>query len=114
MKYILIFLVIFSVFSLTANKAIASNYMTGSELKKLCFSKFDTDYGRCFGFITGVADMLLVTKINNNKPCHRTSVRSQQLVDIVINYMNANPSLQRKPAREIISIALTNAFPCAN
>ena len=113
MRYILIVIVVFASLAISSlDVKAADNYMTGRDLQKFCTSKFNTDYGYCVGFVTGVADIALVSPIGGIKPCHKTSIKSQQLVDIVMNYIKNNPEIKRKPARFVILSALNNAFPC--
>jgi len=85
-----------------------SYYLTGKELLQMCGSNFNTDYGYCAGYVTGVADELL----GGNIACHRVTVKSQQLRDITVRYMEKHPESLKQPARRVTAAALAAAFPC--
>ena len=83
-------------------------YLTAQELLQMCGSSFNTDYGYCAGYVTGVADELL----GSASACHKTSVKSQQLRDITVRYIEKHPESLTRPARSVTAEALAAAFPC--
>lgn len=83
-------------------------YMTARELLQFCNSKFNSDYGYCAGYVTGIADELL----GGGKACHKVTVKSQQLRDITLRHIEKHPENLDRPARNIVQNALTAAFPC--
>lgn len=90
------------------NAAAQNHYMTARELLQLCHSSFNTDYGYCAGYVTGVADTLL----GGGTACHKISVKSQQLRDIAVRHMEKYPDSLDRPARNTVTEALAAAFPC--
>jgi len=99
-------------FCATPSAAAAKTYMTGQELRKMCSSRFNTDYGMCAGFVTGVADVLLQQKVDGIKACHMTSVKTQQLMTLVTKYIDRHPDMLSKSARYAVAKALENSFFC--
>lgn len=97
-----------ALFAAPENAAAQNHYMTARELLHLCNSNFNTDYGYCAGYVTGIADELL----DGGRACHRVTVRSQQLRDITLRYMEKHPESLDRPARSVTAAALAANFPC--
>ena len=95
-------------FSAPEKAQAESYYLTAQELLQMCGSSFNTDYGYCAGYVTGVADELLGSAAS----CHKVSVKSQQLRDITVRYMEKHPESLNRPARSVTAAALAGAFPC--
>ncbi len=112
--HIIITTFVVGLFCLASPAQAASNYVTGKELQKLCTSPFDTDYGYCAGFVTGVADVMLQQVVSGKKSCHKPSIKSQQLVDLVVSYMEHNPETKKHTARSIVAETLSRSFPCTS
>ena len=103
----------FGFLGMVSTQTLASpSYLTGAELKTQCSSKFDTDYGMCAGFVTAVADVLLTQQVDNIRACHKSTIRTQQLMGIVTTYINKHPDSAHAPARTVVAQALARAFPC--
>ncbi|MBV1929372.1 MAG: hypothetical protein KUG81_07675 [Gammaproteobacteria bacterium] len=59
-----------STLSGTVKASQDSYYMTGAELEKFCNSTYDTEYGYCAGFITAIADVMLVQNVEGLSLIH--------------------------------------------
>jgi len=105
------FLLIFA--SVQQSKAqYGGYYITGQDLHRVCNSEFDTDYGYCAGFITGVAEVMISQPVGQFRACNHGTVRSEQLINIVRKYMNNNPDTAAEDGRTIVAKSLSWAFPC--
>lgn len=87
--------------------------LTGTELLEFCNSKYDTDYGFCAGYISGIANAMLSAPVSGERACHHAPVRSEQLIDIYRNYAEVFPSNMRGSAAKTTAAAIARAFPCA-
>lgn len=87
-------------------------FISAQDLKTYCFSAYDTDFGYCAGYVTGVADLMHEHTIYGFETCNMQMVKSQQMVDIVKNFINKNPSEVKGNARYLVAQALSKAFPC--
>jgi len=109
---------VFAVFALlfltTATPAAAANSdgLTGLELLKLCNSTYDTDYGFCAGYISGIANALLAGPVAGESACNHQPVRSEQLIDIYRNYAEVFPDNMKGSAAKTAAAAIARAFPC--
>lgn len=86
--------------------------LSGAELRALCASSSNVDYGMCAGYVRAVADLMLAESVAGNKACAFGLVRPQQLLDIVRVYMDQTPTALETPARAAVAQALARAFPC--
>lgn len=92
--------------------AANSDGMTGTELLKLCNSTYDTDYGFCAGYISGIANALLAGPVAGETACNHQPVRSEQLIDIYRNYAEVFPGNMKGSAAKTAAAAVARAFPC--
>ncbi len=92
--------------------AANSDGMTGTELLKLCNSTYDTDYGFCAGYISGIANALLAGPVAGETACNHQPVRSEQLIDIYRNYAEVFPGNMEGSAAKTAAAAVARAFPC--
>lgn len=90
----------------------SKRYLTGMELHQYCSSKYDTDYGFCAGYVTGIADIMLTEPVAGYRACNHASVRAQQLIDIVNNFAPQNKALLRDSGKVLAAAAIARAFPC--
>lgn len=81
-------------------------------LYQLCTSSSDIDYGMCAGYVTALADLLMSESVAGYKACNFETVRTQEIMDIVRNYIAANQGMNSRPARIVAAAALAKAFPC--
>ncbi len=87
-------------------------YMTGQELYTLCTSNFNTDYGFCGGFITGVAEVMIHQNVGPYRSCNHGTVRSEQLISITKKFIEKNDDTMAQDGRTVVARALNRAFPC--
>jgi hypothetical protein len=92
---------------LVAGEAQADFY-EGNQLDEHCKSPT----GVCFGYVAGIADVLLQTRIRDWHACVPAEVTLVQAVDIVKQYLDRNPMKHRMPAAGLVAEALQQAFPC--
>lgn len=103
---------------LTAGPAqgqVAPNTSTGNELMAICDSpKDDPLWWLCGGHIVGFSqgfqlrDQIAATHLM----CMPDSATNQQIRDIAVIYIRANPQLRHEPSSSLIGWALVKAFPC--
>lgn len=89
-----------------------SEGLTGTELLALCNSTYDTDYGFCAGYISGIANALLAGPVAGETSCNHSPVRSEQLIDIYRNYAEVFPGNMKGSAAKTAAAAIARAFPC--
>lgn len=113
MFYLCLFCVFGTVVSASAQSPINAPYhFTGSDLNNLCHSHYDTDYGLCAGYVTGIADVMLQQDVYGASACGHRNVKSEQLIALVNRYLENNPKAHSIPARDVVSLTLARAFPC--
>ena len=92
----------------------ASHATTGNELHGYCQG---TSTPLCSGIVGGaihgfaLAELAHANKIKS-KLCLPSGVENQQLIDIVKNYLNANPSIRHQDAYLLILLAVIETYPC--
>lgn len=93
--------------------AVNSDGMTGHELLTMCNSRYDTDYGFCAGYVSGIANALLAGPVSGERACSHGPVRSQQLIDLYRSYAEIFPENLRGAAAKNVAVAIARGFPCA-
>lgn len=96
----------------TPAPAANSEGLTGTELLALCNSTYDTDYGFCAGYISGIANALLAGPVVGETACNHQPVRSEQLIDIYRNYAEVFPGNMKGSAAKTTAASIARAFPC--
>ena len=86
---------------------------TGNDLVEFC-DKDDASWkdGFCYGYVSGIAEILTWASAENVKICMPDNVTSKQVVSVVRKYMKNHPEVLHDGADFIIAIALNSAFPC--
>lgn len=92
--------------------AFAEDQVSGADLQRMCNSRYDTDYGYCAGYIKAVADIMREQRVAGLDACGHDPIRSQQLIDIVNNYLEKHENELHLSARELIARALNAGFSC--
>lgn len=88
-------------------------YFSGNALHDVCTSTAPTDMNRCHGYIMGVADALAqVDDFIAYRSCIPMAVRSDQLRDVVKQWLVAHPETRQNTAPSNIAAAFQAAFPC--
>jgi hypothetical protein len=85
---------------------------SAADLKGLCTSASDLDYGYCAGYVSAVAHALLETKIGGLAACNHVNVRSQQLVDTFNAWADMFPERLGEDAERAVAASFARAFPC--
>ena len=83
-------------------------------LSKFCNSAHGGGYddGICAGFITGVADAMLLEPGMENKLCMPRDVSTADFSKLVIRHLSRRPELQQQPAAPAVREALLTAYAC--
>ena len=82
--------------------------MTGSELREYCATRWDL----CHGFIVGAAEMFRYQMEVTNPICFGDDVTSEQVHDVVINYLEEHPEVRQEHALILVTWAVREAFDC--
>ena len=96
-----------------------SGYLSGSDLLESCKPRvIDAVYrlkvAECRGYVVGVADTFDCTRsVVGGRWNSRVVVSQEELVNIVIRWLNAHPRQLHYQADGLIAAALSEAFPCA-
>jgi hypothetical protein len=85
------------------------HFMSGNEIYEDCTGpKGSPKYGICIGYVVGISDALNMV----GSVCASTSVTVDQVIDVIVNYIRANPKYRDVPASLLAGAALREAFPC--
>jgi len=84
-------------------------FIVGNELLRACSGDSP---GYCLGYVTGIADVLLTGNAVNGFRACIPKAEPNQLKDIVIQYLQQNPSRRHFGARGLVADAISEAFPC--
>lgn len=89
-------------------------YVTGAELAAACASEEPAEQGLCVGYIRGVADVLggPGAKVDGIIACLPGGETSEQLLELVKDYLVANPQLGSLKADGLVAYVLSLSFPC--
>jgi hypothetical protein len=91
------------------SSGFSQGFIDGNHLYDVCNSKDDASkVGYCIGFTVGVTDTLG----GEGKICVPERPTEGQAVDVVMNYLRANPEKRRLSAWSLARAALQQAFPC--
>lgn len=96
-----------------ADAASSTYFESGNELHTRCSSTGAFDLGFCFGFIVSMADTLMANRPYGWSACIPVGGTSQgQIVDVVKQFLAANPKTRHLSAASLVALALAEAFPC--
>ena len=90
-------------------------FRTGEELLADCQSENDAQLAECRGYISGIADVLggSGARVDGLRSCpDRGWGGSENLVKIVVDFLEENPELRSIKADGLVSYALSLNFPC--
>lgn len=105
-------------FSVAPIAAAEAGYVSGSDLLESCKPRItDAAYrlkvAECRGYVIGVADIFdCSTAAFGFRWNSRTPVSQEDLVSIVIRWLNAHPRERGFQAGGLIAAALSESFPC--
>lgn len=118
MRITVIFALLLSMLTFGSSSAVA-NFTTGNDLLRNCTAKSNeaTYYqamAYCSAYITGAVDALEAERYMAVKQgCIPSEVTVGQLRDIVIAYLQANPSNRHLSGYVLVNLALLGAFDCS-
>jgi len=95
-----------------AAASVSSEGLSGNELLGMCNSKYDTDYGFCAGYVSAIANAMLVGPVSGERACSHGPIRSQQLIDLYRSYAEVFPENLRGAAAKNVAVAIARGFPC--
>jgi hypothetical protein len=104
-----------SLLAATLNAAPAhAAFKSGNDLFFWCSASrpdpdFDTKWGECLGYIIGAADS---GERGNRRICLPGEATIGEVRDTVIQYLVMNPQMRHYPADLLVTLALSQAFPC--
>jgi hypothetical protein len=86
----------------------------GNALYSCCAvpTKDETATSICIGYVDAIADVMAANAINGFSACIPLTVRNPQLLDVVNQYLRANPAERHRAAAGLVAAALSAAFPC--
>jgi hypothetical protein len=86
------------------------SFVTGNRLFDYCNERSES----CTSYIAGVTDALLMIDIAMNKHmvCIPDKVLLGQATDVAVNYLRSHPEKRQFSAASMVTVALTQAFPC--
>lgn len=91
-----------------------SSYANGQQLHQFCQEEraASVEHGACYFYSTAVADVLATTVVNNFRACIPKAVKSEQVRDVVIKFLDDHPELRHYAASGLVAEAISKAFPC--
>jgi Rap1a immunity proteins len=93
---------------------IAGTLMQGARLAQYCNSDNDLSLkGICVGFVTAIADILNFVPLYGRRACPPPTFKLQDGVTTVQKWINAHPNDSKYDAREIVVVALSDAYRCS-
>jgi hypothetical protein len=82
--------------------------MTGNQLREYCATRWDL----CHGFIMGAAGMFWYQMEITNPVCFGDDVTSEEVHDVVMNYLEKHPETSQENALVLVTWAIRDAFDC--
>lgn len=87
-------------------------HLGARDLMNFCSGKFDIDYGFCAGYVSSISEAMLDHPLYGMEACNHGAVRSQQLLELVMTYLQEHPDRQSGPASVAVAETLASSFPC--
>lgn len=94
------------------DRAMAANFYSGNQLLDYCTRPDITPEHFCLGFIAGISDAITAYTASEVPTCIPDSATPTQIKDIVVRFLQNEPTNRDRPAVSLILIALAVAFPC--
>lgn len=91
---------------------------TGNDLWTACTTQAPLGHAICLAYIRGVldgvvaAEPLFEERSRILAPCLRPNVTMDQVVDVVVASLRANPSTRDRDGGQLVYLALVQGFPC--
>jgi hypothetical protein len=88
-----------------------SHAMDGNRLFKLCTGPSQVERAACYGYMEGVLDSLNAhLMIDEGANCVRAGIQTEQVHDVVVNYLRAHPERRHGVAAVLASAAMIEAW----
>jgi hypothetical protein len=100
--------------SLATAWAGTTTFIMGNALYSYCAAPTgdETATSICIGYIDAIVDVMGANAINGFRACIPPTVRNPQLLDVVNQYLRANPAKRHFAAAGLVAASLSAAFPC--
>jgi hypothetical protein len=86
---------------------------SGDELWRSCGSSLDTRApDRCWAYVAGIADAARLAP-SAAVPHSCAAADADELTDVVRRFLVEHPESRRRPAAQVVGVALARAYPCA-
>ena len=109
-----------------ASESRAADSVTSSVLLRSCKLALSDDAKKdsqgvgmlCLGYVGGLADMYAVVEgvvpeeHRKELMCIPATVDVEEMVGVIVKYLEGHAELQSKPARVTAAVALSKAYPC--
>ena len=95
------------------DKARAEYFETGRDLYKKCRDTGTASQVFCLGFIIGIADVMEDNPLDGRSACIPREASIQQVADVVIRFLEANPDIREFTGESLAVQALSERYPCA-
>jgi hypothetical protein len=102
MKRLMIIILLF------ASANVSADFMSGSDLKRVCNGESNPEKAYCVGYIIGVADHTG----REGAYCLPSGVTPSQLMEVVMKDMELRPEANHLPADILAEGSIQLAFPC--
>ncbi len=110
----MIFLTSTALPSQVSDRNVVVSDLDGNRLLQICSASKDSHSDFCSGFIVGARDgAVLATKLRDAKAILDVpvEVKQEQMVAVLVKYLNDHPEERHKPAALLVIFALSKAFP---
>lgn len=85
----------------------------GTKTIKVAAVQDAVDGSFCRGYILGIVDEMVVASFQNHTAlCIPTNADDDQLIRVVVKYLNDNPATLNVPASMLVMKSMNEAFPC--
>ena len=85
------------------------SFMYGNEFYASCYAAPHQD---CRVYVIGAADALELTSTAWTNICRPKTVNSEQLLDVFLKWLEANPAERHRPAAKLAALSFAEAWPC--
>jgi hypothetical protein len=92
------------------SSSLATAFDDGNDLLRLCKSTNPFEKYFCAGYVEAISDALDAGTVAGFRGCVDIGVHTSQLTDIVVQYLQRNPS-QRHLGGGLVAAAISQAFP---
>jgi hypothetical protein len=90
-----------------------AEFRNGSALLQYCTATIGAEMAFCFGYIDGIADLLLEHhEVEGFSACITTQPDDSQLRNVVTAFLRKNEGIHHLAAPGLVARALSEAFPC--